>query len=420
MISRRMRMAGAAAALILAPLAAVAEELPIGDSSAAGFSAERLARLDARIAHEVKKGSYPGGILTILRDGQIVHQSVTGALTEGGPAMSEDAIFRIYSMTKPIVSVAAMMLNEQGRLPLAAPVAAFLPEYKDVQVWTGEKNADGTLVLAKPKRAMTIQDLLRHSSGLTYGFFGAGPVRDAYRAAGVGSAAITETNREFAKKLAGLPLEHEPGTTWEYSRSTDVLGAVIEVATGMPLGAALKAMIFDPLDMRDTGFSVPEADHGRIAEAKAGDHLAGAPLFDPRKAPRFESGGGGLVSTARDYARFAQMLLNGGVLDGARILSPTTLDFMMADHLGGLVKPGKYYLPGPGGGFGLGVGVRKERGVGYFNMPVGTNWWGGAGGTFWYQAPDQNLAVIWMMQSPSARVPMRPVLTDMVQGAIVE
>ena len=419
---RHMRRAGAvmALALALAPLTGFAEELPRAAPGDAGLSPERLARLDARLGFEVKKGNFPGGIITIIRDGAIVHQTVMGKLTEGGPDMTEDAIFRIYSMTKPIASVAALMLMEQGRLPLAAPVAAFLPEYKDVMVWSGETDADGKPVLEKPRAPIRIQDLLRHSSGLNYGFFGASPVREAYKAAGIGVDSASDTAREHARKLAALPLEHQPGTTWEYSRSTDVLGAVIEVVTGKKLSVALKEMVFDPLDMKDTGFHVPEAKHARIAEPKADERLAGAPLFDPRSAPVFESAGGGLVSTARDYARFSQMLMNGGELDGVRLLAPQTVAFMRADHLGRRVKPGKYYLPGPGAGFGLGVGVRTEAGVGFYNLPVGTVWWGGAGGTFWYQVPDQGLSVIWMMQSPSRRLALRPALTDMVQATVID
>ncbi|MGG7566408.1 serine hydrolase domain-containing protein [Rhodovulum sp. DZ06] len=415
---RFARAAACAIALAAAPFSAIAEELPRAAPGDVGLSADRLARLDARLGHEVSSGKIPGGIITIVKDGKIVHQTTMGALTEGGPEMTEDAIFRIYSMTKPIVSVAALMLMEQGRLPLFAPVSAFIPEFKDTQVFTGEVDDEGAPKTAPARRAMTVQDLLRHTSGLTYGFFGAGPVREAYRKAGVGVGGIPGTAQDHARQLAALPLEHEPGTTWEYSRSTDVLGAVLEVVTGKPLGELLEEMIFTPLDMQDTGFFAPESKHARLAEPKEGDGLAGNPLFDQRSAPEFESGGGGLVSTARDYARFAEFLLNGGELDGVRLLGKSTVEFMTSDHLGANIKPGKYYLPGAGAGFGLGVGVRTERGVGPTNLPVGAYWWGGAGGTYWYNVPGQDMAVIWMMQSPSRRVPLRPVLIDMVQAAV--
>jgi CubicO group peptidase (beta-lactamase class C family) len=407
-----------AGAVALTTQFAAAEDLPVANPADVGLSAQKLAALDARFQAEIDKGAFPGAIITVLRGGHVAHQSVLGQLGQGDAAMPDDALFRIYSMTKPIVSVAALMLVEQGRLDLSWPLHAYLPAYKSMTVATGDMDADGKPVTRAARRPITIQDLLRHTSGLTYGFFGAGPARAAYRGAGIGVGAIPETNIEFANKLAGLPLEHEPGTTWEYSRSTDVLGAVIEVATGKPLGEALQEMIFTPLEMTDTGFFAPQADHARIAEGKDGEKIGAGPMFDPRAKPVFESGGGGLVSTARDYARFAQMLLNGGNLGDVRILGPETVAFMTADHLGAGIKPGKYYLPGAATGFGLGVGVRRTRGVATANSAPGTYYWGGAGGTYWFNDPVNDVAVIYMMQSPSARVKVRGLLRNMVSAAI--
>lgn len=400
-----------AGALALAGPVFAAEPLPQGDPESLGFSPQALERLDARFGAMIEAGDMPGAAILIARDGEIAHLSTLGDLRPDGPEMREDAIFRIYSMTKPITSVAAMMLVEQGRLGLGHPVHAYIPEFREMQVAT----AEGT---EPARRPITVQDLLRHSSGLTYGFFGAGPAREAYKEAGVGDAALT--NLEAARQLAGLPLEHQPGGTWEYSRATDVLGAVVEVVTGKPLAQAFEEMIFEPLGMTDTAFFFEDAArHPRIAEAfpehaKIGDFS----MFDPRAARGFESGGGGLVSTIHDYSRFAQMLLNGGELDGTRLLAPETVAFMTADHLGDRVAPGKYYLPGPGYGFGLGFGVRLEKGGPAHNGVPGEYYWGGAAGTYWWNDPVNDMAVIFMMQSPASRVKVRAPLRNMVYGAL--
>jgi CubicO group peptidase (beta-lactamase class C family) len=402
-----------AAALAFATPVLGAEPLPTGDAESLGFSPRALEALDARFQKEIDEGSMPGATILIARDGKIAHLATLGNIRPDGPEMSEDAIFRIYSMTKPITSVAAMMLVEQGRLSLSHPVSAYIPEFKEMQVMAD----DGSTSPAR--RPVTIQDLLRHTSGLTYGFFGAGPARDAYKEGGAGDTSLS--NLEAARLLAGLPLEHEPGTTWEYSRSTDVLGAVVEVVTGKPLSQAFQEMIFEPLGMTDTAFYFEdEARHPRIAEAYPEHARIGQfDMYDPRVARAFESGGGGLVSTIHDYARFAQMLMNGGELDGARLLSPETVEFMTVDHLGDVIAPGKYYLPGPGYGFGLGFGVRLEEGVAPHNGEVGEYYWGGAAGTFWWNDPVNDMSVIFMMQSPTNRVKMRALLKNMVYAAVV-
>ncbi|MGM0585831.1 MAG: serine hydrolase domain-containing protein [Pseudomonadota bacterium] len=402
-----------AAALALAAPAHAAEPLPDAEPESLGFDPEALEALDARFREKIEAGDMPGAIIYVAREGQVAHLSTLGDLRPDGPEMREDAIFRIYSMTKPITSVAIMMLVEQGRLSLADPLHAYIPEFEEMEVATEEGRESA-------RRPITIQDLLRHSSGLTYGFFGAGPAREAYKEAGVGDTSMT--GLESARQLAGLPLEHQPGTAWEYSRATDVLGTVVEVVTDKPLGEALDEMVFQPLGMEDTAFyHEDEARHDRIAEpfeehAKIGDF----DMFDPREARAYESGGGGLVSTVRDYARFAEMLLNGGELDGARLLSPETVAWMTSDHLGERIAPGKYYLPGPGYGFGLGFGVRLEKGVAPANGNPGEYYWGGAAGTYWWNDPQTDMTVIYMMQSPPARVPVRALLRDMVYGAMTE
>lgn len=395
-----------------------ADPLPRGDAEALGFDPARLARMDGTFKALIDKGMMPGAVIMLIRDGQVAHVSSMGQLTPDGPDMTEDAIFRIYSMTKPIVSAAAMMLVEEGRLVLNAPVATYIPEFAELSVATGEVDADGTAVTRPATRPMTVQDLLRHTSGLTYGFFGTGPAREAYNAAGVGNPELT--GLEQAKLLASLPLEHEPGTTWEYSRSTDVLGGVIEAVTGQPLGDVLKARIFDPLGMEDTDFYVDDAaDHDRIAEAFPETAQIGPfGLFDPRDRKPSQSGGGGLVSTADDYALFAQMMLNGGELNGTRLLAPKTVQLMTANHLDG-IAPGKYYLPGAGYGFGLGYGVRTSEGAPSFGS-VGEFYWGGAAGTYYITDPQEDFIALLMLQSPTNRTPLRLTFKNLIYPAILD
>ncbi|WP_136635072.1 serine hydrolase domain-containing protein [Pseudooceanicola onchidii] len=393
-----------------------ADQLPMGDAEALGLNPARIARLDGTLKAMVDKGMMPGAVVMLIRDGQIAHLSAMGNRTPDGPEMTEDSIFRIYSMTKPIVSAAAMMLVEEGRLVLNAPVATYIPEFAKLTVATGEVDADGKPETRPATRPMTVQDLLRHTSGLTYGFFGTGPAREAYNEAGVGNADLT--GLEQAKLIATLPLEHEPGTTWEYSRSTDVLGGVIEAVTGQSLGDVLKARIFDPLGMEDTDFYVDDAaKHDRIAEAFT-DHAKIGPfdMFDPRTRKPSQSGGGGLVSTAHDYALFAQMMLNGGELNGTRLLAPKTVQLMTANHLEG-IAPGKYYLPGPGYGFGLGYGVRVDAGAPSFGS-VGEYYWGGAAGTYYVTDPQEDFIALLMIQSPTNRVPVRLTFKNLIYPTI--
>ena len=267
---------------------------------------------------------------------------------------------------------------------------------------------------------MTVQDLLRHTSGLTYGFFGESLVKKAYLDAGVGLGADM-TNEEFANKLASLPLHFQPGSTWDYSYSTDVLGRVLEVVEGKPLFAVLKDRLLDPLGMVDTAFYVTDpARQARIAEPFAEDRVigAGATVGNPRVAQKFESGGGGLVSTADDYVRFLSLLRNGGTFNGKRFLSPKTLEYMTSDHLGTSVARTPLYLPGAGHGFGLGFAVRTATGESPWITPAGDYWWGGAGGTYFWVDPKSDLFVVFMMQSPKQRTVYRSVLRNLVYAAV--
>jgi CubicO group peptidase (beta-lactamase class C family) len=392
-------------------------------SAPALLSPERLANVDRYIMADIDKGVVPGGVLMIFKDGQRVYEKIWGERDPQTKApMTADAIFRIYSMSKPITTVAAMMLVEQGRLALEEPVSKYIPSFKDVKVGVENKGEDGktTLDLVAPRKPMTIQDLMRHTSGITYGFFGEGAVKKAYVDEHVFLGDFD--NAEFAERIARMPLAYQPGTTWDYSHSTDILGRVIEVVAGKPLYAVLKERLFEPLGMNDTSFYVTDkSKQDRIAEPFAKDRSIGndADFFDPRVEQKWESGGGGLLSTAGDYARFAMMLRNGGTLDGRRYLSARTIAYMTSNHIapGSGVGPGLYYLPGPGFGFGLGFAVRTEAGVSPQEGSVGEYNWSGAGGTTFWVDPKEDLFVVFMMQSPSQRTRYRTMLHNVVYGA---
>ncbi len=394
------------------------------DPDAAGFAPDRLARIDRFFDEEVAAKRVPGAVMLIERRGQPALERAWGVRdpADGAP-MTLDTIFRIYSMTKPIVSVAAMMLAEEARLQIGQPVADFIPAFADVKL--GHLH-EGTIKLAEPKRAMTVQDLLRHTSGITYGTVGDLPIQRLYREKGLARGSFT--NEEFANRLAALPLAHEPATVWDYSHSTDVLGRVVEVVAGKPLSAVLKEKIFDPLGMHETGFHVPNpADHARIAEPFEGDTPfgPGTRLSEPRHTRPFESGGGGLVSTLADYARFSRMLLNGGALEGVTVLGSRTLAFMASDHIGpgtGIVQvPAAFPGPllGPGHGFGLGFSVRTEAGGSVAPGSIGEFGWTGIAGTHFWIDPREEMFVVILTQAPTQRQRLRTVLKTLVYAAIV-
>src|SRR6185369_19462 len=293
-----------------------------------------------------------------------------------GKAMQDDSVFRIYSMTKPLVSLAALMLAEEGRLQLGDPVPMYLPEFAGQQEAIEE---GGTVRLQPGRRDATVHDLLRHTAGFTYEFLGSNAVQRRYEEADLVNR--SRSNAEFCKALAALPLAHQPGSSWEYSRATDVLGALLEVVAGQPLGALLQERILGPLGMRDTAFAVPEKDWGRIAEPFATDPDSGEPvtMLNGREVPRFESGGGGLLSTAGDYVRFLQLMRNRGMLEGVRLASRKTIDWMTSDHLGAIPVEGDLLLPGYG--FGLGFAVRTHAGLAPQPGSPGQYFWSGIGGT---------------------------------------
>jgi CubicO group peptidase (beta-lactamase class C family) len=387
--------------------------LPHATPEDVGLSTAGLARLGSVMRGEIERGRVPGAVALVARRGRVAYFESYGRRDPSSPdPMARDSIFRIYSMTKPIVSVAAMMLWEEGRFLLSDPIDKYLPELggRKVAVVRGAE-----IELVDAERPITIQDLLRHTSGLTYEFRGSGPVHKMYTAEKIYSR--NQSNADQVATLAKLPLLHQPGTKWEYGRSTDVLGRLIEVLSGLTLGEYLQRHIFAPLGMVDTAFYVPAARHGRLAEAyaKDPDTGAGVQLVNVQDAPKFESGGGGLVSTAGDYARFLQMLLNGGRLDGVRFLSRKTLELMTADHLGPMTGATDLLLPGYG--FGLGFAVRLQPGIAHVPGSVGQYFWGGLAGTTFWVDPAEALFAIMLIQGPGQRDYFRNLFRDLVYAA---
>jgi CubicO group peptidase (beta-lactamase class C family) len=363
------------------------------------------------LRREVDSGRLPGAVAMVARRGQIALLEAVGQQDPAtGAPMRTDSIFRIYSMTKPVVSVAVMMLVERGLLLLSDPVSRWLPEYAHQQVAT----AQGLVPVRNPA---TVQDLLRHTAGLTYEFLGTSPVQQQYGQANIASRG--RSNAEFSQTLAALPLQFQPGSVWAYSRATDVLGRLVEVVSGQPLGDFLQAEIFGPLGMVDTGFAVPTEQQHRIAEPFAHDPDGGEPMkvIEPREVPAMESGGGGLMSTAMDYARFLQCLRNRGELQGVRLLGPHTVDFMTADHLGGLPADGTL-LP-PGHGFGLGFAVRTHLGLSPVPGSVGLYYWGGIAGTTFFVDPALDMHAMLLIQAPNQRDYYRPLFRNLVYAALL-
>lgn len=391
--------------------------LPPAELADLGLCPERMRHLVGVFQADVNRGRLPGAVLVLARHGRIALMEAIGTIDPArNVPMARDAIFRIYSMTKPIVSVAVMMLIEQGRLKLADPVHLHLPEFANQQV--AVQTPDGT-TLRPVQRPATVQDLLRHTAGLTYEFLGDSPVQQLYRQESMG--ARERSNAEFSQALAALPLMFEPGSVWAYSRATDVLGRLVEVITGQPLGEHLRQAILAPLGMNDTAFVVPEAGHARIVEPFAHDPDGGIPmrLIEPRETPALQSGGGGLMSTAADYARFLQFMLNKGELGGVRLLGPRTVDFMTADHLGPIPGNDPSLLP-PGHGFGLGFAVRTAAGLAPMPGSVGTFHWSGIGGTSFFVDPAEQLFGIFLAQAPNQREHYRALFRTLAYAALVD
>lgn len=395
-----------------------------------GLSSERLQRLTARMQEGVAKGEYPGAVLVIGRRGKIAYTETFGLLSpETGALMREDAIFRIASMTKPFASLAIMMLAEEGKLSIVDPAHKYLPELRDMKVAVISPGTNGkpSMTFEPQRRPMTVQDLLRHTSGLPSGLAGGNPVKQMYFDARIGNRA--DTSDAYIKKLSKMPLLFQPGTTWEYGASVDVLGVIVERVSGMPLDKFIAERITGPLKLPDTGFAAPAQYANRGARPQREGPKNVVPNIVPiTEVQTFKSGSGGMVSTAADYARFSQFLLNRGELDGVRLVSPKTIDLMTSDHLppGAAMGPDmkRFEALEPsqemGQGFGLGFAVRTAAGRNPLPGSVGDYYWGGAQGTYFWIDPKEQLYVVLMMQSPAARLPYRFLLRQMVYQAIVD
>ena len=405
--------------LALVP-AAVRAEMPAqmaGKPEDVGLSSTQLKRLEAVTKKNIDDGLMPGAVMLVARRGKIAWVSVQGKrMPDSDDPMKFDSIFRIYSMTKPITSLVLMQLVEEGRLQVYDPVAKYLPEMGKMKVGT-EVTVDGrpALRLSDPERAMTVQDLLRHTAGLTYASRGTSPVHKAYVDAKIGDR--TATNEEMVKRLGGVPLLFTPGERWEYSVSVDVQGRLIEVLTGKTLMEAFNERVFGPLGMVDTAFQVPAAKLARAAQP--GQKPNGPPMtprFKVDDGAKYESGGGGLLGTTEDYLRFSLALANGGTFQGKRLIGRKTLEFMTADHVGN--RPGR-----PDGfGFGLGFEVHTKLGGDFALMgSVGEYGWSGAAGTTFWVDPKEQLVGIYMVQANAEDTRfLRNQFRSMVQAAIAD
>jgi len=441
-----LRFALAALALALSgcatPLAPkdAAASLSTGTPEAVGMSSARLQRVTDGFKAEVAAGRLPGFVIAVARRGQIVYHEAAGAqdVTTQVP-MQRDSIFRIYSMTKPLASLAAMMLVEDGKLQLTDPVSRHLPEFAIMKVAVQRTDASGTTVtdLVPATRAITVHDLFRHTAGLAYGeVTNNTAVKDAYTKVGLYSPNVIDfdtrglTPAEFTQRLAAAPLANQPGAAWQYSLASDVLGRVVEAVSGQRLSAFLEARVFKPLAMNDSAFHVPSDKMPRLAQPlprpASGPGVAFVSAqIDVSKPPGNDSGGAGAVSTASDYLRFAQAMLNGGTLDGQRLISRTTAALMMSDHTGD--RPGipltasELLLGTQGYGFGLGFMVRTGQGMAGVPGSAGEAMWAGYGGTYFWIDPKEQVVAVLMTQGPAAtRGYYRKMVKQLVYQSIID
>jgi CubicO group peptidase (beta-lactamase class C family) len=413
-----------AALFISAFLHLQAGDLPRAKPEDVGLSSQRLAMITEVLKADVASKRIPGAVLLIARHGKLAYLESVGNLDPSTESpMTADSIFRIYSMSKPITTVAAMMLVEDGKLNLENPVSMYLPEFAKMMVGVEKPDAGGTptLELVPARRPMSVYDLMRHTSGITYGFFGSGLVKKAYDEARLLQDDMSSA--EFSQRVAKLPLSYQPGTTWDYGHSTDILGRVVEVISGKSLFQFEKERLLDPLGMSDTSFVVTDPlKHARVAEPFADNRSLGrnAEFSNPRIAQKFESGGGGMVSTASDYSRFLQMLLNGGSLDGKRFLAPRTVQLMTAEHAGTSsgIAPGM--LANTGYGFGLGFAVRRATGEAPVPADPGEYNWSGAGGTTMWVNPKADMLMVFMVQTTKQNLRYRSLLRNMIYASVVQ
>jgi len=374
------------------------QSLTAAELRALGFSKERLHRIGAALDGEIARGTLPGAVVAIAREGKLAYYESFGVLDPATRVpMPKDAVFSIASMTKPITAVAALMLYEEGRLMVNEPVSKYLPQLARMRV--GAPGCDGSpATTVELKREMTIQDLMRHTAGLSYGR-GSTPLHKIWPISSTWSAS-TLSGAEFLARIGALPLHYQPGSAWEYSLGLDVLGLVVEQIAGMPLREFLQQRLFGPLGMSDTGFVVRPEAFSRYAKALPNDPITREPqaVRDGTKLHKFDCGGGCAVSTTMDYLRFAQMLLNGGELEGTRVLGRKTVEYMTADHLGPEIDATRLrdYPNINGYGFGLGVAVRRSAGISGVASSRGEFHWAGSTGTYFWVDPAESLVVVFM------------------------
>ncbi|WP_169542858.1 serine hydrolase domain-containing protein [Sneathiella aquimaris] len=398
-----MRFLTFAAILLLFSGPVIAEETTPPEK--VGLSSKHLEKIDQGLKDHIAEGKINGASLSIMRKGKLVYHKAFG--TRGGDAakgpLKVNDIHRIYSMTKPITSVGIMMLVEKGKINLNDPVSRYIPAFSRSKVLKQGQ-------LLPVEKAITIKDLLRHTSGIVYGFFGDTEARTEYKK--INLYDINKPTAQIIDEIASLPLEHQPGTTWEYSHSTDVLGHIIEIVSGQKLDTYLSEKILSPLGMKDTAFSVPLAKKNRVVEPT----FQG--LSDPFADRNYLSGGGGLFSTSEDYLKFTSMMLNKGIYDGTRYLEEKTIEMMTSNQLGS-IRPGNYDLLGKENGFGLGVSIRLTKD----GQPAGSKgdyWWGGYAGTYFWIDPQKEMIAVYMMQQPDQRRAMRSLIRNWVYAALMD
>ena len=422
---KKLQTAGLLAGLLLSSALFAADNskapLPLSPTPGQGFTKEGLQRIDAFFANEIANNRMPGAVLAVAKNGKLSIYKPYGYMDKASnKPMTTDAIFNLASMTKVMASVGALTFYEEGKMPLNAPISNWLPQFKDMKV--GQVDADGKLTTVPAKNPITVQDLLRHTSGLTYGGRGSTPVHKLYPA-GSAPAAIQYNSQEFIDKLASTPLLYEPGTVWDYGFGIDVVGVIQEKIAGKSLGGVLQDRVWSKVGMPSTTFDVAEKDRARLAQPLPIDPMSGKPqkVAVLEQKVKFDCGGSCAYSTAGDYIRFGQMLLNGGSLEGKRVLGPQTVAFMTSNHLNkdiknnvGLTEPGRV-----GYGFGLGVAVRMERGLSAINGNVGDYTWNGANGTIFWADPKEQMVVVMMGVAPGdIRKIHREQLNSVIYGAL--
>jgi len=418
-----------AAGFVWAPLASAQQTtgaLAAQERLVQGMSVERLGRIATVMKQQVDKGTFPGAVTIVARRGQVVHFEATGFLDAGKTKpMQKDSIFRLASMTKAIVTTAAMMLVEQGVFKINDPISTYLPELKDLKVEISKKNADGSSSSEEvPAKPITIQDLMRHTSGLFYSNNVPSPrLKEAYEKAGIEASREDISGDEMLKRLGQIPLAHQPGTNFHYSISTDILGLLLERATKTSLDVLLQDMLLGPLGMKDTAFWVPQDKAARLAEVTNGDPLQPASkrfcTTEAEIKKSYLKGGAGLCGTAEDYLKFVQMIADGGIYEGKRYLSKKTVELMLQDHLGSM-GGSTASSAGPGYGFGLGFAVRLQDGIGWSAGSKGDAMWGGVFGTSFTIDPKEKLVAVIMTQGGTPRLQSRHLFKNLVYGAMME